>query len=427
MPGDRTVSFHLSRRVLLLLAVVLLLPWAVVALLVTRSARQEDPARPARHAPTGPVGGAAGGKTSTNAAAATARTGRWGVLNTTRILLEPPEEFILSDYTQPVARPWVFRNFDRARLAALWQRAGLSATETAALDAATQEDPTGPSLLVRPPESVVLGLTPQARSTIYTVLAEFAENVMHQNPYRLRSSLADGWLDNAGVPEEVIALTRRLCYTRGVATCFSDDQLVLAATPDPGTRVRLVKALARKSGLVATLRVTAEDDIEQLIEYWGRGGRSKDLRPLLHSLARRPGGGSIDIVHLIPRFARQLIYTYPLPSYRAVDAAHDCHWTSFNFFNDQADERFADIKEVGRELDSHYFPVPGEPKFGDLILFVKPGGIVVHSCVYIADDIVFTKNGPAFSVPWLLTSLEDVRVFYSSDDMEERRYRRKDR
>ena len=39
--------------------------------------------------------------------------------------------------------------------------------------------------------------------------------------------------------------------------------------------------------------------------------------------------------------------------------------------------RFTDITEVGRELDRLYYPVPGEARYGDLILFVKPGGIVV--------------------------------------------------
>lgn len=426
MSADRIVSFHLSRRVLLVLALLLLLPWGVVAILATRGAGLGKP-DPGVTPGTAKVPAQADGPATPGTAAATRSNARWGTLQTARILLEPPEEFILAEYTNPVARPWVFQNYDRARLHALWQRAGLTPDVVAALDAVTTEDPARTTLVVRPPDAVVLDLTPEARSVVYAALAEFSDNVMHQNPYRLRTSLADSWLENAELPDPVVALTRRLLYPRGVATCLSDDHLVLAATPDPATRVRLVKALARKSGLVVTLRVAPQDDIEQLVAYWGRGGRSKDLRPLLNSLARRPGGGEIDVVHLIPRFARRLVYTYPLPSYNPADAAHDCHWTSFNFFNDEPDERFADIQEVGRELDSRYYPVPGEARFGDLILFVKPGGVVVHSCVYIADDIVFTKNGPAFSVPWMLTSLEDVRVFYGSEDTQERRYRAKER
>jgi len=100
---------------------------------------------------------------------------------------------------------------------------------------------------------------------------------------------------------------------------------------------------------------------------------------------------------------------------------------SLNFFKDVPDERFADIDIVKQTLLKDYYPVPGELTLGDILVLIRPDGVVVHSCVYIADNIVFTKNGPSFSVPWVLASLDAVVAFYSlGPPLEIRRYRLKD-
>jgi len=41
---------------------------------------------------------------------------------------------------------------------------------------------------------------------------------------------------------------------------------------------------------------------------------------------------------------------------------------------------------------------------------------VIHSAVYIADDIVFTKNGLSPRDPWILMALEEVGYLYAPDD-----------
>jgi hypothetical protein len=37
----------------------------------------------------------------------------------------------------------------------------------------------------------------------------------------------------------------------------------------------------------------------------------------------------------------------------------------------------------------------------------------VHMCVYVADDIVFTKNGYAPREPWVLMRERDMMIHYS--------------
>ena len=39
---------------------------------------------------------------------------------------------------------------------------------------------------------------------------------------------------------------------------------------------------------------------------------------------------------------------------------------------------------------------------------------MAHSCVYIADDVVFTKKGTSEMQPWLLMALEQVEAAYPS-------------
>ena len=353
-------------------------------------------------------------------------SGPWGTLEAYRILIEPPEEFILTSYTTPNLQPWVFKGYTETALAALWQSAGLSRDEVAFLSNPAHREIQAGEIVIRPTAQFITDLKPAARAKLYAALSAYPENTSQYSPFRLRASLADHWLDDSDLPADAIALTQKLFYPRGTATCFSDESIVLPLMHDNPERVRYIKALSRKAALMLYLDIAPGEDVDKLVAYWGRGGRSKDLKPLLQSIARLPGGGRIDVIHLLPRFVRLLAYTYPLPSNDAADANHDCHWTSFNFQNDVPDEKFSDIDYVRKVLLEQYYPVPGEPLLGDIIMFVRHDGVVLHSCVYIADDIVFTKNGPAFSVPWLLSPLADVKAFYADDpDIEIRRFRQK--
>ena len=50
----------------------------------------------------------------------------------------------------------------------------------------------------------------------------------------------------------------------------------------------------------------------------------------------------------------------------------------------------------------------------------------IHSAVYIADDIVFTKNGPSPHSPWILMQLATLISHYETNvDLKIRGYRKK--
>ena len=88
-----------------------------------------------------------------------------------------------------------------------------------------------------------------------------------------------------------------------------------------------------------------------------------------------------------------------------------------NFFNDQPEPRFGDIAYLRQTILTSYLSVTTPPAMGDLLLLTEPDGEVIHSCIYIAVDIVFTKNGQSASVPWTLTTLPDLLASYPSQSV----------
>jgi len=162
------------------------------------------------------------------------------------------------------------------------------------------------------------------------------------------------------------------------------------------------------------LRIRPNSDVGALAAYWGRGYHTKDLEILFRSLTRVRGSVAMDVAQLLPPFARKKINTYPIPSADPSHPLPNCSWTAMNFFNDPPDERFRDSQAAINELETNYAPVT-EPTFGDLLLLLSPDGKLIHITVFIADDVVFTKNGENDSKPWLLMKWEDVLASYSND------------
>ena len=61
----------------------------------------------------------------------------------------------------------------------------------------------------------------------------------------------------------------------------------------------------------------------------------------------------------------------------------------------------------------NFTKVPGPYRYSDVI-FILDGatGNAIHSCVYLADDLVFTKNGRSPTQPWVVMKLDDVVAYY---------------
>jgi hypothetical protein len=337
------------------------------------------------------------------------KTGSWGVFEYTPIRIAPPADLIRVDQ-EIIQSRWFFRGLARREVDQLFQQVGLDPDQLQTLARSPWKIGEG-GTTVTPPPGLILGLQPPARSALYAVLARNPENVHNSalafEPDDLESRLAASKLAPATVD-----LFRRLLYRQGDMVFFADDRTLLPMIADPEERTRLVLMLARQQTYAVRLKLNERSDLPKLLQYWGTPGRSKDIEPLLRSLVTVPGGYALDLAHLLPPVARRRIFTYPRPG-KQGDETKNCHWTSLNFFRDPAIDQFADPAQAAKEVAAHYLPVTA-PTFGDLVVLAdKDSGAVVHSAVYLADDLVFTKNGFGLAEPWMYMPLDKMMKIYS--------------
>jgi hypothetical protein len=304
---------------------------------------------------------------------------------------------------------WHLPGYTRASAEQMFRSVGLGDDQLQALGAdwTVKAD----SVSVTPPASLILDLSPQVRGALYAVLARHPENV-HNAALAFRPAELESRLARSDLSPATVALFRRLLYQRGDLIFFADDRTLLPMLEDHGERARLVLLLARQQTYAVRLKLDSRSDLGQLLQYWGKPGRSKDIEPLLRSLMAVPGGYALDVAHLLPAIPRRRIFTYPRPG-RSGDEAKNCHWTSLNFHSEMPDDRLGAPAVAAKEVATRYQQVT-EPTFGDVVVLIdKATGVVVHSAIYLADDVVFTKNGFGLAEPWIYMPLAQMLELYS--------------
>lgn len=352
--------------------------------------------------------------------------GPWGKLELTRINIEPPSAFI-DDYVRFAPARWTFANTTPRQLEAILEAAKLTPSQRTAILAAAVEDPSVLGQVVTPSTDIIMGLSKEARAKIYLELSRSPQNRRQIEPFRFRAQYEDQWFADSGIAPETQALLHRLIYYRGKTALFSDLGVVMDTLRTPEQRKLVIKTLSRQSTLLMGLRLDKDSNIPALLDYWGGSRRAKDIRPILESLSKVPEGETLDVVHLLPQFARKRLYTYPDPGRDKIAEGYDCHWTSMNFWNDMPDDKFVEDSVVSQTLQTAYNRVNPPYAFGDVLMFFHTGNDAIHSCVYIADDIVFTKNGSSPTNPWILMKLENLRLHYEAvADVAIRGYRMKE-
>ncbi len=174
-----------------------------------------------------------------------------------------------------------------------------------------------------------------------------------------------------------------------------------------------MKAISRKRAVLAHLRLDPDADVEKISQYWGVGGRRKDVFPFLNALHRVEKGCTLNLICLLPDFPRDHLYNHPFAVLDDKSVRQDCFWSAFNFFNDPPDNRFNDMSYVREMLERDYYTIQEPSQLGDLILLTTENKTVVHVAAYVADDLVFTKNGEDFRQPWILMHNADMMDTYA--------------
>ncbi|MBC8372393.1 MAG: hypothetical protein H8E53_02275 [Planctomycetes bacterium] len=342
-----------------------------------------------------------------------ATTGPWGELEYSPIVIAPPLEYVSEsdvDFSGKVV--WHFPNVGSTGLSALLKKIGLAAPLVAELESMAKADVSLPGMSLYPSKEFVRGLSAEARAKLYRTLCEYSDNLDHRNLFLFRGESTDQWFAGSTVSPETRKLVEPFIYRQGNFMYFADMRSIVGFIPSRGQQLALLRTLRRDATFLVHVRISAKSDIERLVNYWGRGGRAQEVRPILESLMRRGGDQIIDITHLLPPLARRRLYTYPARSVVDISVQRDCHWTSLNFFNDIPDDKFAKCDAMLPELKKNFYRVHGNFQLGDIALLVDAKGRTVHSATYIADDIFFHRCGSDSSAPWVLTKGEDLTDFY---------------
>ena len=335
----------------------------------------------------------------------------WGSIEVTRIPLEESREVFL-DHSSWLHKPkWVFANVSKRQLTEFFGSCELREREKdELLDASKWQEEDG-GCSVFPSEDLILHLGAGSRRKIYALLSRTEANYPQNHPFRFS---LDGFNDRfigAGIPAEKLAFIRSLTYTNQDLLAFADLEPVAKILSLKEFR-SMINALYSIPSVKIRLRVASDSNIDSLLHYWGVGGREDRLRPILESLARIEGGESINVSYFMPAFPRLHLYTFPDPQ---VEPRTDCFYTALNFFNETPDARFSDPIIVKKTLQTGYSRAQGDPHFGDLIILADQAGDALHVAVFIADDIVFTKNGASYLQPWVMMRISDMLAYYPTE------------
>src|SRR6185437_758233 len=318
----------------------------------------------------------------------------WGELIVRDIKIQPPEEYLAFELQHITPPEWVFDGLSVNQVRQVMLSSGLTPQQVDGALMASKVHVSRENTTVMPDNELVMALSPEVRAKLYHELAHGPENQHMRFPFTFSGNAFEETFATNKVSASTTALVKKLMYSRGQLQCFSDYELVLLQIGDKDEQMRLLRAISSESAVMAGVRIRPDTDIDKLLGYWAWPGgmRTKDVQPLLESMKNSPDG-RIGLVYLLPQFARQRLYTFPMPS-RPGDPAMDCHWSTMNFFNEVPDDHFTDPAFTVKYIEANYYQIAKVTKYGDIILFMDgDSNNAIHSAVYLADDIVFTKNG----------------------------------
>jgi hypothetical protein len=351
----------------------------------------------------------------------------WGRLVTMDVDIQQPEEYVAFDTTPGSKIAWVFPGMSLGQVKELLKSSGLGGEQLASALTPENVVDEADAVTVKPGEALLFGLTPEVRAKLYNALAKWPQNKFMNSPYHLPGNFEE-MAKRSGVSDEIVALVGKLTYQNCGIRFFSDPELVLSKIASRDDQLLLLKALTYQTAVLARLHLDEKSDIDKIVGYWASvpGVRDKDVRPLLDSVARTQGGGTISLLYLLPKFARERLYTFPMPT-QTGDTQMDCHWTALNFLNETPDNRLQDSAFASQYIKENFYQIGKPSKPGDVLFILDSSGEVIHSAVYIAGDIVFTKNGVNYAQPWILMRTKDLMDVYTRDQAPTvLHYRRKD-
>jgi hypothetical protein len=264
-----------------------------------------------------------------------------------------------------------------------------------------------------PSNRLIRSLSPDTRRKLRLLLRRWPErNPIYAYPIVIASGDPDGWFTAAGLAPETVSLLSSVCYTQGQSAVFSDIPYVLSYLHDEEEQTRFLKALSRTRTLVLRLNIDEQSNIREIRDYWTLGNQRKEISPFFDAITQVRGVEKLDTVHFLPPSARKRLYTFPQPG----EEMTDCHSTCLEFCGVVSAPWSTGAQPWKDVFKTSFVPAKNNLMFGDvLVLFDSETGEPIHSAVYIAADIVFTKNGLSVYQPWVYMFWEDLVALYGFD------------
>jgi hypothetical protein len=339
--------------------------------------------------------------------------GPWGELITRDIELERPAEFLTGEVSKPVPETWTFNNMNPDQVKALLSKTGLTAAQVDAALAPGTVHADNSGTVLAPTMDFLFSMDAAARAKLCLALAGSGVNLYLDYPFIFPGGTIESiYADTRLHPDDVVLL-KRLVYENGNAWQLSDYPALMCQIPTVERRVAMAKVLSRQSAVLAGLVIKPDTDIDKIAAYWGNipNVRFTDVRPMMEALKALPDGGNLSLFYLLPKFARDRLYTFPLPP-QPGDPTMDCHWTTFNFSNETPDNRFNNPSFAVDYIRKNYYQISAPSLCGDILLLMNSRNEVKHSAVFLADDLVFTKNGNNYRQPWMIMHIPDLLATY---------------
>lgn len=339
------------------------------------------------------------------------RPGPWGELEVRTVYLEAPDPLLAAVAKPNAVTRWVFEQMSEGGVRELLQKHGVPAPMVARLLDPASRTASDNVVKLYPTVEELSSLSVATRSSLYRELAKSAANEYQRDPVYILGGDLEDWLADSGLSSEQTALFRKLLWNRGEALAFSDIQALLTLAKGPEATRDTFRALTRVRSLIVELKLPLRVERDVFLDYWSAGMTDTSQLTFLRSMLRRRADQKIDITHLFPNLARQRVFTFPELEWGLKGRFPDCHWTSLNFGAAVPNDDYLDTAKAAARLVGSYQAVEPPYRFGDVLCFLDEGE-GLHTCVQVADDIVFTKNGDSVLAPWVLMQLKDVEAVY---------------
>lgn len=339
--------------------------------------------------------------------------GPWGDLEYYYIYLQAPASLVARFPMPNTISKWSFPGWSTEQIRDLFDKAELPKS--------FQEKMLDPNKLVNeenvisvfPPLADLEAMTAAQRTVVYEKLAQYDDNEFYKDPVLLTSNDFDDWLRGANIRPGLAAKIQKYLYKRNDVLMLSDLAALLNYMQSDQEARDFQQLMTRTRAVMVRLKLHGETDFKSLSDYWGdHGRRNQDIQPLLQASANTEGVAWIDVTHLLPSLVRRNLYSYPTVDMALLGRIPDCHWSSLNFFNTHPKDYYLNTRLAADQVLEGYEKVSEPYQFGDVLMFIDSNGSAIHSCTYVADNIVYTKNGESLVTPWTLMKLKEVKRQY---------------